>query len=252
MLEEITLEFIFKFMMVVARLGTAFMFFPALGDRNVFMRARLTIVVLVSIALHPLIFSYIPTYSGRVLYGASLLFIESLIGLIISFAAKCYFLCLHTVGHIVAMQSGLGSATLFDPEQHAQAAIFGSVLTMLTTIYIFTTDTHYLFIQSILDSYIRFPPGELLEISDMSKFVTHVVNDSFVLAFKVSSPFLILSLVMLVGSGILSRLMPNLQVFFVITPAQILVVFGTLYLVLNTSAEKVISVIHMSLDLTSF
>ena len=252
MLEEVTTEFIFKFMLIFARLGTAFMLFPALGDHNVFMRGRLAIAVLVTFVLYPLILSSLPTYSENLLYNVSLLFIEVVIGLIITIGAKCYFLSLHTIGQIISMQSGLGAATFFDPGQRSQVAIFGNLLIISTTVYIFITDTHYLFIQAILDSYTRFPPGELLEISDMSKFVTHVVNDSFILAFKISSPFLLLGMVLLVGAGILSRLMPNLQVFFILTPAQVLLMFAILYLVMETLVEKIIIAVQMTLGLTSF
>jgi flagellar biosynthetic protein FliR len=64
-----------------------------------------------------------------------------------------------------------------------------------------------------------------------------------------SSPFLVVSIAILVGSGILSRLMPNLQVFFVVTPAQILVMFCILYIVIIAMLEKVVEVIGSTMYL---
>lgn len=252
MLQELTLEFIFHFMLIFARLGTAFSMFPAISDRYVFMRGRLAIALTVGFILYPIITPYLPKYSENFSLNVSFLVIEILIGIIISIGAKFYFWCLHVVGQIISMQSGLGSATFFDPGQHSQVAIFTSFLFLTTIVFIFVTDTHYLFIQSVTDSYKNFPPGEWLNISDVSKFVTYVINDSFILAFKVSSPFLIVSLVMLVGGGVLSRLMPNLQVFFVITPAQILVIFGVLYITINFLVEKVVNSITTSLSISNF
>ena len=136
MLEEVTAEFIFKFMLIFARIGIAFMMFPTLGDRNVFMRGLLTIALMVTFILYPLILSSLPAYSENLLYIISLLFIEVVLGLIITIGARCYFLSLHTIGQINSMQPGLGAATLFDPGQRSQVAIFGNLLIISTTIYL--------------------------------------------------------------------------------------------------------------------
>lgn len=250
MLTAITTEFVFQFMLIFARIGAAFSMFPALSDRNIFMRGRLACALAVSFVLYPLIKPYLPKYSENFSILVGLLVIELMVGVIISIGAKIYFWSLHTVGQIISMQSGLGAASFFDPTQRSQVAIFTSFLFIITTTAIFITNTHYLFIQGVIDSYQSFPPGEWPEISDISQFVTYVINDSFILAFKISSPFLVISLAMLVGSGVLARLMPNLQVFFVITPAQILVIFGTLYIVINVLVNKIVDAISSTINLS--
>jgi flagellar biosynthetic protein FliR len=249
MLNEITTEFIFHFMLVFARLGTAFSLFPAIGDRYIFMRGRLAFALVVSLVLCPILKIYLPTYSENFSLSVNLIAIEILIGIIISIGTKFYYWSLHFIGQIISMQSGLGSATFFDPSQKSQVAIFTSFLFLLTTIFIFSTNTHHLFIESVIDSYKRFPPGEWLNISDMNKFIVLTINDSFIVAFKVASPFLVISLIMLIGSGVLARLMPNLQVFFVITPAQILVIFGTLYIAINHIVETLTNSMINSLNI---
>jgi len=249
MLQAFTLEFVFHFMLIFSRLGVAFTTFPALGDKSIFMRARLVFAVLVSLVIYPLVAEKLPKYSENFSFIVGLIAIELLIGLVISIGAKIYFWSLHIVGQIISMQSGLGAASFFDPAQRAQVAIFGSFLFLASTAAIFITDTHFLFISGVIESYTRFPPGEMLNIQDVSKFVTHVINDSFILAFKMSSPFLVVSIAILVGSGILSRLMPNLQVFFVVTPAQILVMFCILYIVIIAIMEKIIEVIGSTMQL---
>jgi len=50
----------------------------------------------------------------------------------------------------------------------------------------------------------------------------------------------------------LARLMPNLQVFFVITPAQILVMFGTMYIVIEAVVTKLTATIANSLNVMGF
>jgi flagellar biosynthesis protein FliR len=247
-IEELTLEFIFQFMLVFARLGTAFSKFPAIGSPYIHSRAKLFLALTVTFVMMPVIVSYLPSYTNNFAKNIGYLAIEILIGLIISMAANIYFMSLHFVGQILSLQSGLGSAAFFDPMQKSQVAIFSNFMILIAVVMIFSTNTHHLFISAIADSYVKFPPGEVINSGDVSKFVSFVVNDSFILSFKMVSPFLVVSLAIMTGSGLLSRLMPNLQVFFVVTPAQILVVFCTMYVVIQAIVVKLTSVIGESLN----
>lgn len=234
-------ESIYQFILIFARLGVAFSIFPGLNNNSILMRARVAIALTCSIVIFPLVSSYLPKYSENFTQNIIHFSIEMLVGVIISIGANFYYSCLHIVGQIIAMQSGLGSAMLFDPSQKMQVSIFSSMLFMIVTVTIFATNTHHVFIQAIIDSYQNFPPSEFINIGDLGKFITRLMNDTFILAFKIASPFIIVSFAILIGSGILSKLMPTLQVFFVITPAQILTIYAVLYLVINAVIEKIIA-----------
>ncbi|NRB10721.1 MAG: flagellar biosynthetic protein FliR [Rickettsiaceae bacterium] len=252
MLAELTTEYIFHFTLLFARLGTAFGNFPALSTNYIFMRAKVAFALIVTVILLPIVSPYLPKYSDSISMNMSYLMLEVLIGLIISIAAKLYFLSLNFVGQILAMQSGLAAATFFDPNQRSQVALFSNFLMIITIVFIFASNTHYLYLQAITDSYQKFPPGELLNSADISNFVSYVVNDSFILSFKLVSPFLIINLAILTASGMLARLMPNLQVFFVVTPGQMLVMFTTMYIVINAIISKLVAQIGISVNVLGF
>ncbi|MDA9163745.1 flagellar biosynthetic protein FliR [Rickettsiaceae bacterium] len=252
MLGQITLEFIFQFMLVFARLGTAFRKFPAIGSPYFFSRGKLALAITISFVMMPILTPYLPKYTDSFVMLVGYLAIEILIGLIISLAANIYFLSLHFVGQIVSMQSGLGAAAFFDPVQKSQVTLFSNFMLLVAIVFIFATDTHHLFVQAVADSYQKFPPGELLDSGDISKFVAFVINDSFILSFKIVSPFLVVALAVMTGSGMLARLMPNLQVFFVITPAQIIIMFGTMYIVIQAAVTKLTATIANSLNVIGY
>ena len=252
MIEEISLEFIFHFMLIFSRLGTAFRFFPAIGSPYINARTKLFVSLTITFIMLPSLSVYLPEYSANWAQNFGYLAIEILVGLIISMAANIYFMSIHFIGQILSMQSGLGAAAFFDPLQKSQVAIFSNLLTIITIVMIFATDTHYLFIRAVSDSYVKFPPGELVNSGDIAKFVSVVLNDSFILAFKIVSPFLVVGLAIMTGSGMLARLMPNLQVFFVISPAQILVMFGTMYVVIQVIISKLVFVIGESTNVLAF
>jgi flagellar biosynthetic protein FliR len=252
MLQEITVEFVFHFMLVFARLGTALGNFPGIGSPYLFGRGKLLLALTVTFIMLPNLAPYLPKFSDNFSLNIGYLAIEILIGIIISIAAKIYFESLHFVGQIISMQSGLGSASFFDPQQRSQVTLFSNFMLFIVIVFIFASNTHYLFIQAVADSYIKFPPGDLIDTGDLSKFISYVVNDSFILSFKIASPFLVVSLAIMTGSGLLARIMPNLQVFFVVTPAQILVIFGTIYIVINSIVEKLVEAIAFSTNIQGF
>ena len=252
MLEKLSLEFIFQFMLVFARLGTAFRAFPGVGSPYIHPRAKLFVALTISFVMLPILAPYLPKYTDNFAKNIGYIAIEILIGLIISIAANIYFMSLHFVGQILSLQSGLGSAAFFDPMQKSQVAIFSNFMLIIAIVMIFATNVHHLFISAVADSYMKFPPGELVDSGDVSRFVSFVVNDSFILSFKIVSPFLVVGLAIMTGSGMLSRLMPNLQVFFVITPAQIFIMFGTMYIVIQFVVSKLVFSISESLNILGF
>lgn len=163
----------------------------------------------ISFVILPILAPYLPKYTDNFAKNTGYIAIEILIGLIISIVVNIYFMPLHIVGQILSMQPGLGSAAFFDPIQKSQVAIFSNFMLIIAIVMIFASNVHHLFISAVADSYIKFPPGELVDSGDVSRFVS----------FKIVSPFLVVGLAIMTGSILLSRLMPNLQVFFVITPA---------------------------------
>jgi flagellar biosynthetic protein FliR len=231
-------------MLIFSRVGTIIHFAPGFGDKYVPVRIRLAFGLTLSFVLCPLIketFNETPI-SGGIL--TQYIVAEIIIGTIIGLAIKIIYLAMHLVGSVIAMQSGLGAATFFDLSQKEQVTIFSGFLLLTTTMAIFATDTHHLFIQSALESYERFPIGMIPNMGDSSNFIAKVVNNGFIVSFKIMAPFLIVSLAMLVGAGVLARLMPNLQVFFVLTPVQIIVMFITLFIVFQEIIEYIIKLIQ--------
>ncbi|MGB1548273.1 MAG: flagellar biosynthetic protein FliR, partial [Alphaproteobacteria bacterium] len=56
---------------------------------------------------------------------------------------------------------------------------------------------------------------------DFAHTMTFMVAQSFVLAAEIAAPFLVIGMVFYLGLGLLGRLMPQVQVFFIAMPVQI-------------------------------
>jgi flagellar biosynthesis protein FliR len=220
-------------MLMFARIGTMVMLLPGLGELSVPARVRLTIALVLTAVLFPLhraAFTLDLKSFGPVLL---LLGQELFIGVVLGLTARLTISALQVAGSVVAQQLGLGFVTAVDPTQGQQGLILGNFLTILGIALIFATDLHYYVIAALHDSYALFRPGEMPLAGDVAALLTRTVAAAFRIGIQLSGPFLVFGLLFNVGLGVLSRLMPQMQVFFVGMPLSILLGFVALLLVIG-------------------
>ncbi|HKG01077.1 MAG TPA: flagellar biosynthetic protein FliR [Xanthobacteraceae bacterium] len=220
-------------MLMFARIGTMVMLLPGLGELSVPARVRLTIALVLTAVLFPLhraAFALDLKSFGPVLL---LLGQELFIGVVLGLTARLTISALQVAGSVVAQQLGLGFVTAVDPTQGQQGLILGNFLTILGIALIFATDLHYYVIAALHDSYALFRPGEMPLAGDVAALLTRTVAAAFRIGIQLSGPFLVFGLLFNVGLGVLSRLMPQMQVFFVGMPLSILLGFVALLLVIG-------------------
>ncbi len=218
----------YVFLLVFSRIGTMIMLMPALGEVSVSMRIRLTLAVLISLVLMPLVadaYGSVPSSVSGIAWGV---ISEIAIGFLIGSVARLIMSALQVAGTIIAFQTGLAFAQNVDPTQGIQSALVGSFLSMLAVAMIFATDLHFLLIAAMRDSYVLFEPGASLPLEDFVQTAIGVVAGAFTLALQISAPFVVFGMVFYLALGILSKLMPQVQIFFVAMPANILLGFALL------------------------
>jgi flagellar biosynthesis protein FliR len=221
------------FLLVFARIGTMVMLLPGLGEMSVPRRVRLTIALVLTAVLLPL---HRSAYSLDLRsFGPVVVMLgqEILIGAVLGLTARLIISSLQIAGSVIAQQLGLGFVTAVDPTQGQQSVIVGNFLTVLGVTLIFATDLHHLVIAALNDSYTLFQPGDIPLLGDVAALTTRTVAAAFRIGIQLSAPFLLFGLLFNFGLGILSRLMPQMQVFFVGIPLSILIGFLILLLVIG-------------------
>ena len=232
-LDTVLPQQIFAFLLLFARVGALLMVFPGIGEGFVSPRFRLGLAIAVAfLMMGPLSarLPALPTDGGALLL---LIGVESLVGLSIGIAARLLLTSLNVAGNVIAMQTGLGFAMSVDPTQGAQGAIVSTFLVTLAIVMIFISGAHTLLFGAIMRSYDLFPPGTAAPVADFLELVVRFVSASFLLGIELSVPFLVLSLVFYAGLGVVSKMMPQFQVFFISMPLSILAGFGLLLLLIG-------------------
>ena len=128
--------------------------------------------------------------------------------------------------------------------------MIGNFLTLLGITLVFVLDLHHLVLAAIYDSYTYFPTTGSLMLEDVAMMATDVVASAFVVGVQMSAPFIVFGLVFYLGLGLLSRLMPQLQVFFIAMPANVSI--GLILLMVLLSAMMGWYVSHFELHFSMF
>jgi len=221
------------FLLTFARVGTMMMLLPGIGESNIPSRVRLTVALVLTGLITPLHQRAYAVDLNTLAPVLIILFQEIIVGAVLGMTARLAISALQTAGAIIAQQLGLGFVTAIDPTQDQQGMILGNFLTLLGIALIFATDLHHLVIIAINDSYTIFQPGEMPLSGDVAQHITHIVAAAFRIGVQLSAPFLAFGLLFNLGLGVLSRLMPQMQVFFIGIPVTILVGLMLLMLVLG-------------------
>ncbi len=212
----------FAVFLVFARIGTVLSLLPGIGEVYVSSRIRLLLAGSMALLLAPVVRDSLPAEPGTPPELLILLGMEIGIGIFIGTAIRMTLNALQTAGTIVGMQTSLSAAFAFDPSTAQQGALTASFLGAVALIVIFAGDFHHLMIRALADSYTLFPPGRAFPVGDFTQVVVQLVSSSFSLGVRMAAPFVIFGVVFFLGLGILARLMPQMQVFFVSQPGQIL------------------------------
>ena len=84
------------------------------------------------------------------------------------------------------------------------------------------TDLHHMFLTAIVRSYSLFPFGRDVPVADSAQLAVQTVAGSFRLGLQLAAPVVVFSLVFNIAAGLVGRVMPQFQVFFVATPLIVL------------------------------
>ena len=220
MLSQLAAADLFSLLLVFARIGSAIMLLPGFGEVYVSGRIRLIIALALTLVITPVVSATLPKLPAGALELFLLIGSEALIGLFLGALARLLVSSLHVAGVVIGYQSSLANAQLFDPGTAQQGSLIGTFLNVLGIFLIFIANLHHLMLLALIDSYTLFAPGAPIPIGDFAEMASRLLGQSFALALKIAAPVMVIGLIFYLGLGLLARLMPQVQVFFIAIPLQ--------------------------------
>lgn len=234
LLNELVAGHVMAFLLVFMRTGMALMIMPGIGDSFVSPQIRLHFALVFSLVLMPFLAPNLPPLPAQTPDLIALLVSEAFIGIFIGTVMRIMITALDTAGAVVSIQSAFSHAMVFNPGTASQGSLIGALYSITGITMIFVTNMHHYMIASVIDSYQLFPA--LLKAPDvqpMLEVVARTVSAAFRIGVQLAIPFLVVGTVVQVGFGLLGRLMPQIQIYFLALPVQILLSLVILTMVLS-------------------
>jgi flagellar biosynthetic protein FliR len=208
--------------LVFARIGAMVMLMPGIGETVVPQRIRLSFAVLMAMLLAPLVGKSIVSVPSSVGAIGGAVLHEVLIGLMIGLILKMFVSSLTTAGEIISIQTSLSFAQTVNPAGAQSSTAVATFLSMLGLVLIMVTDLHHLFIGAMVKSYDLFPFTRPVPVNDAATLAVRTVADSFKLGVQLAAPVLVFSIVFNLATGLVGRVMPSFQIFFVTSPLSVI------------------------------
>jgi flagellar biosynthetic protein FliR len=193
-----------------------------LGEQQIPALMRAGISLALTLLLLPSLAQQLPPPPADIMHEFLLLGEELLIGLWLGWLARLLMLSLPIAGQIISFMTGLANVLQADGVNPGQVTALSDLFEIAAPVMIFGTGLYALPLSALAGSYQLLPPGFALPTGDVAETVVTQVAQSFALAFRLAAPFVVADVTWQVSIGLLSRLVPSLQLFLIAMPGQIL------------------------------
>lgn len=209
------------FLLVVARLSGLFLLAPVFSSPMIPVQIKVLALLGLALAMTPIVAAdptQVPTEAFAVMLA---LVKETIIGLALGFAVAIVFAAIQVAASMIDTSIGFAMANVIDPLSNSQASVFGSFYSMVATLAFLAVNGHHWMIEGFVRSF------KLVSISQMPQFdkilqgTQDIFFQLFMMAFQIAAPVLVTLLLVDVVLGIVARVVPQMNVFFVGIPLKI-------------------------------
>jgi flagellar biosynthetic protein FliR len=217
---QVTSEILLGIFLIFCRVGGCLLIAPGFASNRIPLQVRLFIALTTSLALAPVLLGKVRGEVTAQVPATMLVSIgsELLTGLLIGLLGRVYFLALQTMLTAVAMALGLGGMPGTPIDEAEPLPPISSFIMMAATAILFFSDLHWELYRGLVASYARLPMGEGFGMRLSLTQLVDQVGVAFVLALRISSPFIVYSVIVNLAVGLTNKLAPQIPVYFLATP----------------------------------
>ncbi len=209
--------------LIFLRIGAMIWLLPVFDGRSVPVLFKAGLSLGMSLLLLPLLDPVLPPAAGMsVAFGLGAAG-EVLLGAVIGFAVRLIFAGVQLAGQLAGFQMGIGIANVFDPVTSSQVSVIGQFNNLLAMVIFMVTNAHHLFLRAVAESFRLIPPLGAHYSGAAAWTVVDLSGSMFVIAVQVGAPVVVVLMLTSIALGIMARTVPQMNVFFVAAPANVVV-----------------------------
>jgi flagellar biosynthetic protein FliR len=236
-------SFLWPFMRISGMLFAA----PVFGAAYTPTRVRVFVAVVLTVMIAPQL-GPMPVIDPTSPEAFLVALHQILIGVAMGFVIQLVFTTVILGGQVMALQMGLGFASMVDPVTGTQVPMISQFWVLVATLLFVVMDGHLMIVQVVLESFRGIPVGPTG--FDRSAWWTlasqgaHVFAGGVLIAIPVVASVLVVNL----AFGIMTRASPQLNIFAVGFPITMSVGFGVMILTLPTFEERFVDLVAAAFE----
>lgn len=216
------------FLLILVRMGSLFVITPVFGGRNVPSYFKVGLAFFCSLILVTLLKDVTIEFTDIFSYAAMILK-ELVIGIILGFSSYLVFSALYLAGQIIDTQIGFGMVNVLDPMHDTQVPLTGNFLYILTLMFFLIMNGHHVLLTALFKSYNVLPVNSFVFNDVLFNNMLNIFYETFAIGFKISIPIIAASLLAEIALGILTKTVPQMNVFVIGMPLKVGVGMVTLF-----------------------
>jgi len=208
-------------LLIFVRIATAFFAAPVMGHTSIPALVKIFLGFIISYMV------LLTIDKSTVKIEVSLWFLaanaakEILSGLLLGFMLHIVFFGVSFAGSLIGFDLGLSMAETFNPMEEGQGNVIGELIYFAAILIFFLIDGHHYLIRGLVYSFSVIPIGKFTVTAPVLQLLTKYSSMVFIIAVKIASPIMVSFFLITIAEGIIARVIPQMQVFFVTQPLKI-------------------------------
>jgi len=200
-----------QFLLPLFRIAALLMSMPLIGTQLVPVRVRLYLALTIALVLVPTL-PPMPVVESLSLASLLLIAEQLLIGVMFGFVLQLFFHVFIVSGQLLAMQMGLGFASMVDPANGISVPVLGQFFNMLVILLFLSVNGHLVVLEILAESFVTLPVGGGLSTNhfwEVAGKLGWVLGAGLLLVLPAITALLVVNL----AFGLMTRAAPQLNIF---------------------------------------
>jgi flagellar biosynthetic protein FliR len=229
------------FFLILTRVSVILFLFPFFSSRVIPVLTKAGLALVITVILYPVIDTAPGAFPATVWGMARMVLSELIVGMILGLLVQMFFEGVRIMGQVVGFQTGFAITNILDPQSGMQVSILSNMAYLLAMVLFLLLNGHHILLGAMKESFQILEVGSLNLNMQIFQRVVASSADMFVIAVKIGAPAIAALLFTKVAFGLITKLMPQMNIMIVAFPVQIVVgllFFGVCLSVLLGSMEK--------------
>ncbi|RMF16429.1 MAG: flagellar type III secretion system protein FliR [Gammaproteobacteria bacterium] len=225
-------QFVGQHLWPLFRIASFLMVMPVIGTQIVSPRVRLVLALLITVVVAPQI-KDVPALDPLSWPSLAIVVEQIFVGVAMGFCLLLLFQLFVVAGQAIAMQMGLGFASMVDPANGISVAALGQFYLMLVTLLFLSMNGHLVAFEVIIDSFEVLPIGAGGISQGGWGLIAGRMSWLFAGALMIALPAVTALLLVNISFGVMTRAAPQMNIFSIGFPVS--VVLGLLFFWIGTA-----------------